>query len=584
MTTPGRLITFAVALCAATASLAEDTLKPVNEVAVEMPRYEIKSDRILPAPENWLFVVVPALELTRGSKVVVAPGYEILSNYSEKNTRLFVEELQRRQLAGTILWPMLVQALPRRAIVVVFDRNSQPPTTTRIAETVGAQWEGDPIMPVERLRDGYSSVDRDWQEIQAQGGYTVRAPAQQMAQEAFLTNPELPEPATGSTAMAPTPARKPSRSFTLIPPGVVRLFAREGIVCAYVYGDEIRAGREIFTEEKLASGVSQESTRYALSAGRNKVPVWLQTGVTWLVASTEITPTRITFADAIAGLEAEHIPSLLGVLTRDTSLSSEEEQLACAFTHYGLYGDNSKHAPKFIALAERLQKEPFSEELFAQAFGASVAQVEKDLTSYLHSFANFKSMQMNGKIPDMPGFVCRVASQSEVARLKADSLITQGEPDGALDELRIAYLRGEREPTMLAVLATLEDSYGSKERARKLAAALEALPTPPARVFPLLARLKYRDLTGTRTNKEKLTSSEAKTVLSPLGRAVQNGITNEEVCTLFAETVLRTEGKPHSSVATFLAQAAKRFPDNKKIRDAAEFAGTSAPQPAAQGS
>jgi hypothetical protein len=99
-----------------------------------------------------------------------------------------------------------------------------------------------------------------------------------------------------------------------------------------------------------------------------------------------------------------------------------------------------------------------------------------------------------------------------------------------------------------------------------------ALATPPVRVLAVEARLRFRDATVTKQPQEKLTVVETRSIMDPLGRAVQAGQVSEENCEFFAQVVLRSAGQPHESIAAFLDRAAKRFPNNNTIHEASAFA------------
>jgi len=538
--------------------------KTSSEVIIKMDPYVVEGERVLPPPESWRYVSVPAGELTKGNKVIVAPGYEVLSNLSEKNTRLFVEELQLRQLAGTLLWPMIVQALPKQPMVVVLDQTKQ--AATNVNQPAALSWQGEPITAASPQLDGFDS-NRYITGLQLLG-----------PDQGFGTVQEIETNPLGTrmvqdgnpTTLERSPFKK---DFRPLPAGFTRVRAKNGVVAAQINADIPLADTEDRpSEEQLAADLSHRAAVYAVESFPQRPPQWFCSGLGWLVASTQVTPTRITFANILATLDKTKMPPLAALLTKTAGLSYEEDLMAATFTHYGLYGDDGKHAEKFMTLVQRQSQGQVTPEQFQEIFGISIEKMEGNLAKYSRSFANYKSTELNGRLPDMPTITVREATQSEVARLQADSLITQGKPDLALNILRIAYWRGEREPAMLAVLAGLEEKQGSLGRARKIIQALLALPAPPARVFIVEASLLYRDAIAKKQPQEKLTVAETRTIMDPLGRAVQAGQNSEDIWAFFAEVVLRSAGRPHESIATLLEHAAKRFPNNVTIREAVTFA------------
>ena len=575
MISPNWSTSFLALICASAALVsarAED--KPDSEVIIKMDPYVVEGERVMPPPESWRYVSVPAGELTRGSKVVVAPGYEILSNLSEKNTRLFVEELQLRQLAGTLLWPMIVQAMPRQPMVVVLDRTKEASEPFSLPSALS--WQGEPITAAAPTTRVYSSRTYD--------NTTGVNPA--FFEQSFNFNLDPTDPNTGpsgqtnpfdqpvgsNTSGTEDPFKKGSQPSPL-KAGFTIVYSSQGVVAAQINGNvPAVSASDVPAEEQLAADLSRRAAVFTLESLSQRPPQWFFSGLGWLIASTQVSPTRITFADVLAKLDQTRMPSLSVLLTKATALTDEEDMLAASFTHYGLYGDNGKHAEKFMTFVQQQIQGPVTEEQFKEIFGLTIKQMERDLATYSRTFAAYKFTELRGRLPDMPPVNVREATQSEVARLQADSLIAQGKPDLALGVLRIAYWRGEREPAMLAVLAGLEEKQGSLERARKITHALMALATPPVRVLAVEARLRFRDATVTKQPQEKLTVVETRSIMDPLGRAVQAGQVSEENCEFFAQVVLRSAGQPHESIAAFLDRAAKRFPNNNTIHEASAFA------------
>ncbi|ATC63320.1 hypothetical protein CMV30_04765 [Nibricoccus aquaticus] len=565
-----RVLSVACLLSSAWSGRAEDkpVTAPAAEPVVDMPQYVVQETRVLPMVKSWRYVRVPALVMERGKQTVVVPGYEVLSNVSEKNTRLFVSEIQLRQFAGAYMWPMLVNLQPRQPLVVIFDETKQASLTPDSSEAIA--WSGDPIAASDAGSADFASGAFD------SGAWLVEA--QGVSEREAINSMPIPGEIVeeASSRVDPRPVEKStfdigSRRLPL-PPGYVVLTAREGLIAAQVNADQPLASAEKPTEEQLAANLSAWISVASLQNLPGGAPRWFDAGLHRLIELTDVTPTRLAFAQGIVMPAQKRLASLQVVLAKTGALTEEEKLVATAFVHHGLYGDNGKHAEQFMKFTERVTKGTLSDALFKECFGKTMKQVDQELATYGRSFSAFRSIETRGQMPSMPEFTVREATQSEAARLLADALITQGKPDRALDELRIAYWRGEREPEMLAVLAALEERLGSVERARKLSGALMALPKPPVRVLPVEAKLVYREAVAARADGAKLTVAETRKILSLMARAIREGQNSEEVWAFFSEVVLRSEGKPHESIGAFLAQAAKRYPGNTTIRQAVEFA------------
>jgi hypothetical protein len=329
------------------------------------------------------------------------------------------------------------------------------------------------------------------------------------------------------------------------------------------------------TEEQLAANLNAWTVVAGLQNLPGGAPRWFEAGLHRLIELTDATPTRLSFGRGMINERQKRFAPLHVVLTKAGALTEEEKLMAAAFVHQGLYGDNGKHAQAFMTFTERVVNGSFSEELFQECFGMTLKEKDRELETYARTFSAHRLIETRGKVPPMPEFTVKEATQSEVARLLADAWISQGKPDRALDVLRIAYWRGERAPEMLAVLAALEERLGSEERSRKISQSLIKLPHPPARIFAVEAKLQYRGLIATRGANEKLSVAEIQPLLKLLAQAIKAGQSTEDVWGLFSEIVVRGSGRPHESISAQLQQAAKRFPTNKTIREAAAFAAKS---------
>ena len=555
------------ALSSAAVAAAED-----EALEVDMPDYVISADRELPPPESWRYVLVPAGELTRGESVVVAPGYEILSNLSEKNTRLFARELQRRQLVGALLWPMIVQAQPRPPMAVVVDMGRQWHGTLNTADPAAGSivdlpddiaWQGDPISTIEFTNEPMDVEPR------AIGDALTGRPINGMQTRVMI----------GGAPTTLEPSVFDSTKIQPLPRGFVGLWTSDGLLVAEVRAGEPLAGSERPDEERLAASLNQEASLATLQALSSRSKPWLRVGLGWLIASTTVTSTEIEFAGVPAKLRQRSMPSLVDTLTSAEPLGYEHETLASAFVHYGLYGDNGKRARGFVQLVARLEQEGPSDSLFLDTLGEDLARTEKRLAGYVHAVANYRSIKLRGNLPEPPPITVREASQAEIARLKARLACAQGRPDLGLAMLRVGYLRGEREPAMLTLLATLESTHGSWERAAKLVAAVRTQGEPPASIHLIEARVAFRKATDGLEADARLDRAATAAIMQPLARALRAGQGSEALWEFMATVVRRSAARPHESIVRYLEQAAQRYPENATIRDAAVSALARQPEP-----
>jgi hypothetical protein len=564
---------------------------------VEMEPYIVRGERILPEPEPWVYIKIPALELTRGKNVVVVPGYEVLTPARlRKNARTFALELQLRQLAGALLFPNVVRALPRSAIVLIWDDEE------RLRAKSGMAWLGDSAFTAGAFKHAGRLPDPRYAV-----GTLKRVFGNQITERASRYDDDAGRVMMATDDMQPwddgfADAVFDERKLSAI------LAMNGGPLTVYV--NTPYKGSSI---DGAARSVWINLNNYALGSTLKNNPEWLTEGLSRLYVSVQVTPRQIDFGKADFGIPQSggmrsfpgmttsspfseappmpmsasnapivSLPKLADILKGGDLPSGAgryRRQFAAAFVHYCLYGYNGKYTANFFQFVGRLQDEPFSEELFRECFGTKITTFETHLAAYTRSFAFFKSTRYRGKFTPMPALTLREATQSEVARLKAEVLVAQGWAPNALDELRIAYWREEREPRMLALLAFLEEHIGSIPRAQKITTALLALPEPPARACVVAAKLRLRELFGENGDDRKLSEAEAGPVMELIGRARGQGLLNEDLCATLAKLVTKSTGRPDANITEFLAEAAKRYPLNQTITAALEAGGSQAHAP-----
>jgi hypothetical protein len=537
----------------------------VPGVIVEMEPYVVRADRILPIPEDWLYVPVPALVLERGENATLAPGYYVLSNLSGQNTRLFINELQLRQLAGMLLWPEIVRSQPKNPVIVILDGNHG--AGQRWDKPGRRDWVDDPISRASPMP------------ITTPPGLQWFDPAQRLSTPMVDNDPFGPQITDGTRG-----GESEADSSGPLTKDHVEAAMRGGVVAAWVKAGVPTAGFARPSEERLAAALSQEQFNLAMLSFSQQPPAWFVSGMGWLVASAEVSRTRIAFArgvDAVQNIIAGfrlRLPPLLALLQKETLETDQLDEilLAAAFTHYGLYGDNGKHRQKFMGMVGRQSAgERMTEALFVEVFGFGTKKMLSKLGVYARTFAAYKHHELRGKIPPMPEIGVSRATQAEAARLQAEAFIALGRLDLALDKLRIAYWRGEREPEMLAVLALLEQRAGSEARARKIAQTLMKLPQPPLRARTVAANLRLQDALSARPEGAKLNMDETVELMDLLGAAITHGIPDEDACETFAKVILSSPAQPPPNVTAFLKKAAAQYANNGPIAEAGKLAGVS---------
>lgn len=549
---------------------ANGQVPAVVEPFVEMAPYVVNENRILPNPERWHYVQVPALILLRGSGQVVVPGYEMLSNLTRPQTEVMVTEMQLRQFAAAYIWPTLARALPRGTIFVVVDGNQQASTRLPYVSAMSG-WVSEPIVAT-----NVQPSSNSFNSFRYGGSVGARSfSAEYGLGDIMPMNPEMEIPDINATEdqyeilQKKTETIAPQSVIKPLPDGFVIVAMNGGPLTALVRAGTPHAGMERPTEEQLAATLSYETNLFALNSLSQKLPLWFARGLSNLLGCTQVSHTRIQFALVREKMAGWNVSRLTAILTKTDSFLQEEALLASVFVHFGLYGDKGRYSVRFMQFVDRLARgEQPSETMFKDTFGMSMKKMENVLTTYARDFAYHKSTDIKGDIPQMPAPIFRMATQSEVARIKGEVDISLTNPAKALDELRIAYWRGERDATMLALLGRLELQIGSESRARKILKALGELPAPPPQSHIATARLQLKDMYAAKPAGSKLSADETAELLEELGRAVTGGITTEDLCDTLAEVVINSAVRPHAEIVAFLGEAAKRYPKNRSIAEA----------------
>ncbi|MDR1009988.1 MAG: hypothetical protein LBM04_02465, partial [Opitutaceae bacterium] len=329
-------------------------------------------------------------------------------------------------------------------------------------------------------------------------------------------------------------------------------------------------------ESVFGRELSQRLVLLARQISVRNEPGWLRAGFGSLCRDIRVSPRQIEFGEFRQYLNMNFDPPrLVDVLNGKRPFPSirNGREVAKVFVHYCLFASNGAQSARFRNFINRLDEEPFSEALFEECFGKKVSAFESDVISHWHLMTPKKRVIYKWDTPPLPGIVAREATQSEVARLKAEMLIARGQSPKALDELRTAYWRGGRDPWMLALLALLEEHIGSIPRAEKITKTLLALPQAPARAQVVAAKLRMRELGAWEDDGKKLDKAGADSIMDLLVKARLGGLLNEDLCATLSRLVIKSAESPSTDTAAFIKEAAKRYPLNKIIREASGMHG-----------
>ena len=527
-----RLVAAAGWLAAHGGSLAAQDVS--KDKPIELPTYTVTDSRELPPPEPWLYGRIP--------------GFEVLSNASEKSTKRLVGDFQRFFLALSLVWPGVQQktAVPTSLIIC------------------GRGGKFDAFIPTGQQRPN-----------RAMASLTLRAAEQSAIVIDFQTKVLNLSTSEGATAAASTAAAAGEDGVSLggSDPGL-----------------QVDAYRQLY----------REYIRFLLGGVEPRGPAWFEEGVAQIFMAMEVTNTTIivgkvenpnTISAEQGALNDAGISGTAPAEDRDFNAALAKRRLlgmdalfavthdapeannalggtwakqAYAFVHWGLYGDQGKHQKAFITFLRRLDREPATEALFKECFKQSYQDMLFTIRGYVE-FTNYKIAGVQAgkgeKLPTPPPFELREATEGEVGRIKGDALRLAGHVAAARTAMTTPYIRGERDPQLLAAIGLLERAANDDGRARKfLEAAAQAKAARP-RAYLELAKMRFAEATAKPAETQaRFSAEQTVAVLTPLFTARTQTPPLAEVYELIAEAWARSIIIPGADHLGVLDEGVRFFP------------------------
>lgn len=515
-----------VALSASLAAQETATAK-----IVELPDFNVYTERELPPPEEWLYARID--------------GFEVLSNASASRTRDMVTELHRYAYALNLVWSGARPAAHSPAALVI----------------CGGGRKFESFLP----------------------------PDQQNRERAFTTfhrrSPEFSallvdeQTRALSLAMVDVPATTTAPAATAGPGSDLEAETNEA---------PVDVGFEIDPQQQLL----RQYVHYLLAGLQPHPAPWLAEGLAQLCGRLRITETEISlgrvenpnevggrsdrdFNAALANRALMPMAELMAVqpdsATALNPLDSRWAKQSYAFVHWGLYGDLGAHQKNFIRFLVRSEREGLSEALFRECFQQDYAQMLQTLRVHIeHTRAKVAGVRAGKgeKIPWPAPVEVRPATESEIARLKADVFNLMEQPAAAREALVLAYRRGVRDAAILGALGLSEFQAGETVRARKfLEVAAKAGALRP-RAYLALAQLRGAERRARPQGTDgRLSSDQLMGVLEPLLLARQQKPLLPEVYEQLAAAWLTCATPPPEPHLGVLEEGVQLFPDRVALRN-----------------
>ncbi len=524
----------------AVASLWGAQDRPAGEPVVELPKFVVTDNRELPAPEVWRYATIP--------------GFEVLSNASDKATQRLVKDFEEFRQALSYVWPM-----PQRV--------SQ--TTSLIICGKGNKF--DAFRPKGRI--GAESATASL--FLKRGNQTAIVLDFQSSTLSVLNVDGADDAATGTDS---------------------------GLI-------SVEHNKQLY----------REYVRYLLSRSEPRQPAWLEEGLSQIIMKMRFDKRTIEFAkledpntvsvqaamtaelNALATADDPEAMTLPGAPAEDRDFnaalrrralvplekffavkhdSSEATNVlgnnvwakqAYAFVHMCLYGERGKFQKPFGTFLQRMAREPVTEQMFKECFNMTYKQMLMQIRGYCE-FTVYEAKEYRAKkggpdlIDPVPALALREATQSEIGRIKGEALLMAGHTGPARAELIAPYVRGERDPDLLAALGVFERQHGEEERARKfLEAAFKAKTKRPDACLEL-ARYRYADAMAKPAGADRLLSvAQVKGIVEPLLVGRTQPPHNYAIYDLMADAWARGDTKPKREEAVPMIEGAMLFPLRLKL-------------------
>lgn len=464
---------------------AADAPLPVPESdLIVLPKYEITTERAVPPMKKWKYVSIP--------------GYEILSDASDTNTKRFIEDFHLlRQVAGQILPEAKIDPSIPAYIVLCSKGNDFEHFISDAEKDSRGQHTGSTFFD-----DGErTGIVVDYTFEDSFGSSEQVDPYRSFYIQYFR---QLVRKSFGNQLPA------------WMEEGLVQIYAAvefsdQGISLGKL--EDARADEQNTRQARRAPPTSaaaaqsgRSATGYASSDDPTSVGVNsnLLTGITSEYTTKTSATTAIatgSFNKALAENQIIPLSEFFAVnslrLSELAKLGGSYPAQAYLFTHMCLYGRGHRYQKAYYKLAARVAKGPITEEIFKECFGIDYKKMEVEMRGYVE-FTDYERVdyrfKKGQKFESAPSIILREATDAESGRIAGEVMRMGGHQEEALNRLIAPYIRGERDAELLAALGLAEKKAGHNERAQKFLEAAAKGKTTRALAYLELARLRAAEI------------------------------------------------------------------------------------------
>lgn len=508
---------FAVVL--STASALAQSAAPEDDPTIKLPDLQVTTSAALPPPESWRYGHVGI--------------FEVLSNASDRETKGLLADFGKFTQAMSLVWPLPLKPLAASTLILCGKGNSF-----------------DAFPPSGALKN------------------------EALVPGVFLRNREQ------IAIVIDVASRRVSISPTTL--------------------QEIGSDSAEYDVDHYKQ-LYREYIHYLLSQNQVSPPAWLQEGLAQIIMDIDLNDRTLIYgkidtlkgAATGTGLQADddstpQADTVVGerpfnvvlqhrlfipldqffAITTDSPEAQSPlgnnlwAKQAYAFVHFCLFGENLRYQKALGLFVDRLAHEPLSEELFKDCFKVGYKQMTRELGGYiLHTRHKYQKYTLTNDDRFTAKTVeLREATTAEVGLIKGDALRLGGHPDAAYTAYRSAYLRGSREPALLAGMGVTESALAHPDRARELLEAAGKAGTKLPSAYVDLARLRLDDALAHPAADGKLSVGQMSSVLSLLFEARKYQPPLPETYELIAEAWAQSSVPPKPANLSVLDEGIRTFP------------------------
>jgi hypothetical protein len=534
-------------LCALTLLWTAATRLPSAEpggAVVELPRFDVTADRVLPPLEKWHYVSIP--------------GYEIISNASRSTTKRFVREFYLVQQIARILMPRADAVNPLPTYIVICDRGNAFSHFMPRA-LVGSEYEVRSLFYDDHERTAIIadiSPGRDDEE-----DFSFNLLNEQYFRQIVRRN------------------LGPGAPYWL-EEGLCRLLADVQFTTSWAEFGKLKIpgfGFEPVNDRPASLGfpLGWDFDRVYSSSGfssyDNFSSAYSRYGSTDMPGVWDERFTDYSDWRAWGGTRGGRalIPLKDFFAVKDGTEAARKHgrtysNQAYLFIHMSLYGRGKQHQQAFSRLVQDAMRNPVTEERFNEAYGFNYRQFGAMMRGYAQS-AHYTYEVIKGSkgklLSQAPAFELRDATEAESGRIAGEVLRLAGQREAALERLIAPYVRGDRTPDLLAALGLTELWAGRTDRARRFLEAAVEGQTSRARAYIELGQLRLQEsLAKATAENRRLNDDELTFVIAPLKTGFQYPPIMPEMYQALAQTWFRSATPPSPSDYKVLLGGAYRYP------------------------